>query len=509
MAKKHLSPFSEAHKLSKTSTLLESVCNLLEWDQETYMPKDAIEYRSEQLELMASIVHKNKIAPSFKKALSKLINLETGDLVDMSLSEQESACAREWRRDYNQAVKLPSSFVKQFAKTTSKSLQAWSEAKKESNFKAFAPHLEKVISLNKKKAEYLGYKDHPYDALLDLYEPGMTTAYLTPLFARLKTSLTELLRKIEAKPKHSRDFIVSKHYGKEGQIRFGNLILRSMGFTGGMSRLDISSHPFCNSLNPKDVRMTTRIISNLPLSNIFSVVHEGGHGIYEAQLNETMYGSPLCSAISLGIHESQSRFWETLIGRSRPFWNHFYPLLEKEFPEQLGNTSLEEFYLAVNYVEPSLIRVEADEVTYCLHVIIRFELEKALIEGTLKVKDLPKAWNAKMKESLNITPSSDTEGCLQDIHWSMGSLGYFPTYALGNIYAAQLFACFEKSHPNWEEKVTKGDLLFIRQWLKENLHQYGRQYSPLEMIKKITGQEIEEKFYVQYLKNKYKTLYNL
>jgi len=509
MAKKHLSPFSEAHKLSKTSTLLESVYNLLEWDQETYMPKDAIEYRSEQIELMASIVHKNRISPSFKKALSKLINLETGDILDTSLSEQESACVKEWRRDYNQAVKLPSSFVKQFAKTTSKSLQAWSEARKENNFKAFAPHLEKVVSLNKKKAEYLGYKDHPYDALLDLYEPGMTTAYLTPLFARLKTSLTELLRKIEAKPKHPRDFITDKPYAKEGQIRFGKLLLTSMGFTEGMSRLDISSHPFCNSLNPKDVRMTTRIIPTLPLSNIFSVVHEGGHGIYEAQLNETMYGSPLCSSISLGVHESQSRFWETLVGRSLPFWKHFYPLLQKEFPEQLGNTPFEEFYLAVNYVEPSLIRVEADEVTYCLHVIIRFELEKALIEGSLKVKDLPKAWNAKMKESLNITPSSDAEGCLQDIHWSMGSLGYFPTYALGNVYAAQFFACFEKSHPNWEEKVAKGDLLFIREWLKENLHKYGRQYSPLEMIKKITGQEVEEKFYVQYLENKYKKLYNL
>jgi len=508
MAKKLKTPFSETHKLSKTSSLLESIHYLLEWDQETYMPKDAIEFRSEQLELMASLVHKQRTAPSFKKALSKLINIETGSIVDNTLSAEEMAAAREWRRDYLQAVKLPSSYVKLLAKTSSKALHAWSEARRHNNFKAFAPHLEKLITLNKKKAEYLGYKDHPYDALLDLYEPEMKTAYLTELFGKLKISLTELLKSIQAKPKHPIGFI-HQDYPVGHQMRFGHILLKGMGFSDTMSRLDTSSHPFCSALNPKDVRMTTRLIPTLPLSNIFSVIHEGGHGIYEAQLNDKMYGTPLCSAISLGIHESQSRFWETLIGRSLPFWKHYYPLLQKEFPDQLGSVPLDNFYRAVNNVEASMIRVEADEVTYCLHVIIRFELEKALIEGSLKVKDLPAAWNNKMKEYLGICPSADSEGCLQDIHWSMGAFGYFPTYALGNLYAAQFFATFEKAHSNWQERVAKGELGFIKEWLKENLHKYGRQYTPPEIIKKITGRALEATPYVNYLQQKYKEIYQL
>lgn len=508
MAKKSKTPFSEVHELSKTATLFESIHNLLEWDQETYMPKEAIDYRGQQLELMASLVHKHRTSPSFKKALSKLINLETGAIEDDTLTIEQIAAAREWRRDYLKSSKLPSSFVKQLAKLSSKSIHVWSEAKRHNDFKQFAPYLEKIVALNKKKADYLGFKEHPYDALLDLYEPEMTTAYLTPLFAKLKIALTELLKGIQAKPKNHHHFF--KHdYAAHSQIRFGHHLLEAMGFTKEMSRLDLSSHPFCNSLNPKDVRMTTRIIPNQPLSNIFSVIHEGGHGIYEAQLNESMYGTPLCSAISLGLHESQSRFWETIIGRSLPFWQHFFPLLQKEFPMQLGNANLDDFYKAVNNVESSLIRVEADEVTYCLHVIIRFELEKSLIEGSLKVKDLPLAWNDKMRTYLGISPSSDGEGCLQDIHWSMGAMGYFPTYALGNLYAAQFFESFEKAHPYWKERVSKGELLFIKEWLKENLHKYGRQYTPHEIVKKITGRDLEEKPYVKYLNEKYKKIYHL
>lgn len=508
MAKKSKTPFSEVQELSKTAALFESIHNMLEWDQETYMPKDAIDYRGQQLELMASLVHKHRTSPSFKKALSQLINLETGAIEDTTLTPEQIAAAREWRRDYLKASKLPSSFVKQLAKLSSKSIHVWSEAKRHNDFKQFAPYLQKIVTLNRKKADYLGFKEHPYDALLDLYEPEMTTAYLTPLFAKLKISLTELLKGIQAKPKTHHNFF--KHaYAAHSQIRFGHHLLEAMGFTKEMSRLDLSSHPFCNALNPKDVRMTTRIIPNQPLSNIFSVIHEGGHGLYEAQLNESLYGTPLCSAISLGLHESQSRFWETLIGRSLPFWQHFFPLLQKEFPSQLSNAHLDDFYKAVNNVESSLIRVEADEVTYCLHVILRFEIEKSLIEGSLQVKDLPLAWNDKMRTYLGISPSSDGEGCLQDIHWSMGAMGYFPTYALGNLYAAQFFESFEKAHPNWKEKVSKGELLFIKEWLKENLHKHGRQYTPHEIVKKITGRDLEEKPYVKYLNEKYKKIYHL
>ena len=502
----HNHHFSAVLKLSKQHAILESINGLLGWDQETYMPQGAIDYRSDHLETIASLAHKQKTSDTFALALSKLIDLKTGEIQDPTLSAEEKAAAYQWRKDYNKAMKLPIEFVEEFAKTSSLSMHAWSEAKRHNSFETFAPHLEKIVALCRQKAEYLGYKDHPYDALLDLYEPEMTSAYLTPLFTRLKTSLTRLLQEIQSKPKHPRECL-HKDFPAHGQMHFSHTILDAMGFTHDSSRLDLSAHPFCSALNPKDVRMTTRIIPNLPLSCLFSVIHEAGHGIYEAQLNESMYGTPLCEAISLGIHESQSRLWETWIGKSYPFWQHFYPLLQKEFPSQLGGTHLDTFFLAANHVEPSLIRVESDEVTYCLHVILRFEIEKALIDGSLQVKDLPTAWNEKMREYLGISPQSDGEGCLQDIHWSMGSIGYFPTYALGNLCAAQFFETFEKTYPNWKEQVSQGNLLFIRQWLKEQLHQYGRQFSPQEIITKISGKNLTEQPYVDYLQKKFHKIY--
>jgi carboxypeptidase Taq len=506
MSNTHHPVFQQIHKQSKTTSILESIHNLLEWDQETYMPKEAIEYRSLQIELMASLVHKQKTSKTFKTLLSKLIDIDTGNYLDNTLSIEEKSALREWRRDYLKASKLPASFVKQFAKVTSKAIHAWTEAKHHNRFGEFSNHLEKIVELCRKKADFLGYKEHPYDALLDLYEPDMTCKRLDELFAKLKHSLKELLKTIHAKPKPPRDFL-SKDYSQSSQMKIGQQILKSLGFSSGMNRLDLSSHPFCNSLNPKDVRMTTRIIQNMPLSNIFSVIHEAGHGIYEAQLNEKMFGSPLCSAISLGIHESQSRFWETIIGKSFPFWQHFFPIIQNEFPSQLANVSLDEFFAAVNFVEPSLIRVEADEVTYCLHVILRYEIEKELIEGTLSVKDLPHAWNKKMREYLGVVPHGDNDGCLQDIHWSMGGFGYFPTYALGNLYAAQIFETFSLEHPEWKNEVSKGHFTFIREWLKKKLHHDGRKYSADEVIQNISGKRLEAAPYTEYLKNKFQKVY--
>lgn len=499
--------FLEVLKLSKQQTILGSIHALLEWDQETYMPHGAIEYRSDHLETIASLAHKEKTSPAFAKALSKLIDLETGQITDPELSPQQQAAACQWRKDYNKAIKLPPDFVEEFAKASSLSLHAWSEAKRHNDFKIFAPHLEKIVTLSRKKADYLGYKEHPYDALLDLYEPEMTTADLTPLFTRLKTFLTRLVQEIKSKNNHPRECLL-QDFPTHGQIHFSHTILQAMGFTPESSRLDLSAHPFCSALNPKDVRMTTRITPNQPLSCLFSVIHEAGHGIYEAQLNESMYGTPLCESISLGMHESQSRLWETFIGKSYSFWQHFYPLMQKEFPIQLGGVPLDTFFLAANYVEPSLIRVESDEVTYCLHVILRFEIEKALIDGSLEVKDLPTVWNTKMREYLGISPTSDGEGCLQDIHWSMGSIGYFPTYALGNLCAAQIFETFEETHPHWRDEVSKGKLLFIRKWLKEQLHQYGRQYSSQEIMTKISGKKLTETAYTDYLEKKFQKIYS-
>ncbi len=502
--------YAKLHQISKNAAVLNAVQQLLDWDQETYMPSDAIGLRSLQNELLASLVHKQRTGPAFAKALAKLVDLSSGALLDTSLSPPQIAAVREWRRDYLQDKKLPASFVKTFAKTTSNATHAWAKAKKSGKFREFSPFLEKIVKLCRKKADLLGYKDHPYDALLDIYEPDMTVSYLNPLFDRLKTSLTQLLKAISARPAPDQSFLYGNDsFSKEKQLEFSHVLLKAMGFDPKTSRLDQTMHPFCAMLHPTDTRMTTHLDTNYVMSNIFSVIHEGGHGLYGLGFKEENFGSPLAQSISLGYDESQSRLWETRIGRSLSFWQHFLPLLKQVFPEKLSAVSLDAFYRAINLVKASLIRVEADEVTYSLHVIVRFEIEKALLEGSLRVKDLPEVWNAKMQEYLGVVPKTNSEGCLQDIHWAMGGLGYFPTYTLGNLYASQIFATFEKSHTDWQAKVAKGELGFIREWLHQNIHQYGKQYTAAEMIMRISGQPLSEKPFVAYLEHKYKHLYSL
>ncbi len=502
------SAYDKLLTLSKAITLMSSVEGLLDWDQETYMPKDAIEIRSLQIELLASLVHRQRTSKAFAKALSALIDIETGEVNDDRLTSAQIAALREWRRDFQKAVKLPNVFVKQFAKTISTACHVWKTAKEHNDFKAFAPHLEKVVSLSRKKADILGFKEHPYDALLDLYEPEMKASILTPLFSKLKLPLTQLLKDINVKTPFFEDFLY-RHCPRHKQLEFSHKILHKMGFHPSTSRLDTSAHPFCNGLHPKDTRMTTKVHPENIMSCIGAVLHEGGHGLYNMNLNLEHYGSPLCQQVSLGIDESQSRWWETLIGQSYFFWQYFFPLLQEEFPEQFGGIPLEDFHRAINAVKPGFIRIEADEVTYNLHIIVRFELEKALIEGSLKVKDIPDAWNDKMREYLGVSPEFDGQGCLQDIHWSLGFIGYFPTYTLGNLYSVQFFTTFEKVHPNWKEHISQGSLDFIRDWLKENIHKYGRQYTPSELCQKVTGKSLSEEPYVHYLKKKYSALYHL
>lgn len=472
------------------------------------MPKEAISLRSEQIEILASLVHRQKTSRGFTKALGALIDLETGEVVDSRLSPAQIAALREWRRDYLHAVKLPNSFVKQFAKITSSASHAWQTAKQHNDFKAFSGHLEKVILLSRKKADILGFQEHPYDALLDLYEPEMKTSFLTPLFSKLKLPLTQLLKDIMVKKPIVEDFLY-RHCPPYKQLNFAHQILHKMGFHASTSRLDTSAHPFCSGLQPKDTRMTTKINPENIMLNIGAVLHEGGHGLYNMNLPIEHYGSPLCEQVSLGIDESQSRWWETLIGQSYSFWQYFFPLLKEEFPEQFGGVPLDDFYPAINAVKPGLIRIEADEVTYNLHIVIRFEIEKALIEGSLKVKEIPEAWNSKMREYLGISPEFDGQGCLQDIHWSLGFVGYFPTYTLGNLYSVQFFNAFESAHPNWKERVSSGSLDFIRDWLKENIHCHGKQYTSKELCQRVTGKALSEEPYVAYLNKKYRELYRL
>lgn len=500
--------YEQLLELSKTAALYSGINMLLEWDQETYMPKGAIECRSKQLEMIATLLHKEKTSKKFARTLSSLIDLETGSVLSQKMSDAQKASLREWRRDYLNTVKIPPAFVREYAKATSGGIHAWAEAKQTNNFRLFLPHLEKIIDLCKRKADFLGYKHHPYDALVDSFEPGMTCAILTDLFGHLKIPLTALLKKIQTKHQPHSEFL-NRIYSHQKQIEFAKFLLNSMGFDFARSRLDESAHPMCIPLHPDDTRMTTRILPNQLMFNVSACIHEGGHGIYHANLPKAHYGSPLGEAASLAIDESQSRTWETIVGLSLPFWEYFFPKLQKEFPENLIDVRLEDFYAAINIVEPSLIRIESDEVTYNLHIMVRFELEKAMLEGTLKPKDLPDAWAQEMRNYLGITPKADSEGCLQDIHWSLGAIGYFPTYTLGNLYAAQFFETFTATHPHWAEQFSKGNLAILADWQKEHIHRFGRQYLPEDLCEKVTGKQLTEKPYLSYLEKKFFPLYHI
>lgn len=499
--------YSKLLKLSHHARILVGISHLLDWDQETYMPPGASQIRSLQLATLAGLIHEQKAGKKFKTALEKLIDLRTGEFSDPKISNEKKAALKQWRRDYIKENALPKKFVTEFAKLTSQAILAWREAKKENSFPKFAPFLDKVITMCKKKADYLGYQDHPYDALIDHYEPEMTTKQTAQVFSALKISITDLLRKISSS-KQVDDSFLHGDFSHEKQLNFAHLILNDMGYGLDHGRVDISAHPFSSSSHPTDSRITTRFHKTSLMSCISVILHEAGHALYEMGLPTEHYGSPLGDAISLGMHESQSRWWETRIGQSKPFWHYYLPLLKEVFEGKFNEISLDTFYKAINKVEPSLIRVEADEVTYPLHVILRFEMEKALIEGTLSTHEIPEAWNAKMQELLGITPKTNAEGCLQDIHWAMGGFGYFPTYTLGNIYASQLFEPFIKQHPDWEKKISSGDLLFITNWLKETVHKYGKQYTSQEILKKMTGKESDPGPYINYLTQKYKDIYN-
>jgi carboxypeptidase Taq len=499
--------YQKLYELSKHTRILQGIVSLLDWDQETHMPPGASVIRSQQLETMAGIIHREKTSVKYKSALAKLVDIPTGHLKAKELTPAQTAAVREWRRDYLRDNVLPAKFVEEFAKVTSQATLAWQTAKKENAFQLFAPFLDRIVSMCRKKADLLGYQDHPYDALLDLYEHDIKTKEVDFLFTRLRDTLTPLIKKMASQAVDD-EFLYGK-WDHAKQMAFSEKLLDAIGYARDKGRVDFSSHPFSSSSHPTDSRITTRIHPTSLMSNIFVILHEGGHALYEMGLPQDLYGSPLGEARSLGVHESQSRWWETRIGMSRSFWHYFFPLLKETFKGQLDQVTFETFYRAINKVEPSFIRVEADEVTYPLHVILRFELEKALIEGSLTVRDVPDAWNAKMDQYLGIIPSTNAEGCLQDIHWSMGAFGYFPTYTLGNLYAAHLFEAFAKEHPDWETHVSSGDLGFIKLWLHEKIYQHGQRFTTEELLKQATGHPFSADAYLRYLKHKYSILYHL
>lgn len=488
--------------LSRRANTLDGISRLLSWDQETYMPQKAGPIRAEQLKLLAELSHAVKTGPEFEKLLKAVCDIKTGKSKLTGLSSAQTAAIKVFARDFRREKCLPSAFVQDFVHHTSEAIVVWQNAKAKDDFSHFLPSLKKTIDLVRKKAEHIGYQETAYDALIDEYEPGITTKEVEGVFAEIKKEVSALV-KGRSKAKCA-EIVVDCTL--QDQLEVCHEVLYDIGFDFTRGRLDVSSHPFSTSYHPDDSRITCRDESDSLIVQILTTLHEAGHSFYEMGLPAKEQGTPLGQHISLGIHESQSRFWETRIGRSRGFWKFLLPRLQKRFKKDLGGIKLDEFMTRLNHVKPSFIRTDADEVTYPLHVILRFEIEKELVSGKLAVKDLPKRWNAGMKELLGITPKNDVQGCLQDIHWSMGAFGYFPTYSLGNVYAAQMFEAFEKKHPTWEKRIEKGEFGFIHEWLSDNVWQHGRRFDGAELIRKISGKALSAKPFITYLKAKYKDI---
>ena len=487
--------------LDATVTRLGHITALLEWDQETYMPVGGGGERAAQIALMSGLHHEKIVDSAWEQAFGALDESGSG-----GLGEADEAFLREARKRWEKKVKVPGSLVEELARETSLAQSAWVNARKNNDFASFAPYLSKVIDLEKRYAGYINPDSDTYDVLLDEYEPGATAGDIADIFDGLADGLKSLLERIETGSRPISDFL-EKPYPEEKQDLFGRKVQAWMGYDRNRGRLDLSAHPFTTTLSPDDVRVTTRYNENLVLSGLFSNIHEAGHGLYEQGFGKNLRGSLLADGTSLGIHESQSRFWENTLGRSLAFWEHWYPEFQALFPGNLAGVSVENFYKAVNLVQPSLIRVEADEVTYSFHVIIRFRLERALIAGDLKVSDLPEAWNAAYSELLGIEVPDDSSGCLQDVHWSAGLFGYFPTYALGNLYAAQFSRQMENDLGALEGLMENKGAAAILDWLRKNIHVHGRIYPPGELCRRVTGSDLDPAHFLSYLESKYSEVY--
>jgi carboxypeptidase Taq len=491
---------------------INSAAALLSWDQETYMPAGGGEARAEQISTLQGIAHQKLVSPEIEGLLAAWIDPESGETRDSpgeAWDEPSRSLLREVWRDYSRAKKLPSDFVVKLSRECSLAQQVWAEAKENHSFSQFLPNLRTVLSLKREEAEYLGYRDSPYNALLDVYEPGATIAALRPLFAQIKERLVPLLKKIQQSPVQIDDTMLFHTFDQARQLEFGRMVLIAMGYDFERGRLDLSAHPFTTSFHPTDVRVTTRVHEHDLQSCLFSCIHEGGHGLYDQGLDPRYFGTPLGDSVSLGIHESQSRMWENCVGRSRPFWRFFYPMLQQTFHHQLRSLDGEQFYAAINRVKPSLIRVEADELTYNLHIMLRFEIEQDLIEGRTRPEDLPGIWNRKMEEYLGIVPSNDAEGVLQDVHWSLGAFGYFPTYTLGNLYSVQFYEQAKLEIPHLEDEIAAGQLMVLQRWLGQKIHRWGRMFTPDHLSRRVTGKSLDPEPFLSYVEKKYGELYKL
>jgi carboxypeptidase Taq len=483
---------------------LNGVAALLGWDQQTYMPKGGAEHRAHQSSTIQKLAHIRFTSEEVGQLLEDL-KQKSGELDPDS---DDARLIKVTDREYQKGTKVPSEWIAEFSQLTSKSHQIWVEARAENSFSKFKPSLEKIVEMSRQLAGFFAPYDHVYDPLLDNYEPGMKTADVKTIFEKLRSQQVELVQAIKDKPQVDNSFLHQNFDGQK-QWDFGVEVITRFGYDWDRGRQDKAAHPFTTNFGINDVRITTRIMPDYLGSALFSTLHEAGHAMYEQGVAQNLNRTPLAGGCSLALHESQSRMWENLVGRSYEFWQHFYPRLQEYFPSQLENVSLEDFYKGINRVEPSLIRVEADEATYNLHIMLRLELEIALMEGALEVQDLPEAWNSRMEEYLGLVPPNDKMGVLQDVHWSSGYLGYFSTYALGNLVSVQLWDIIQKDHPDIKEQIRNGEFSQLLSWLRENVHQDGAKFEPQEMVKKVTGSSIDPAPYIGYLKEKYEKIYGI
>jgi len=497
--------YDELIRRSRELSTLASCSSLLGWDEQTYMPPGGAEHRAAQLGLLAGMHHERATDPK----LGELLGLvESSDLIADPISTT-AVNVRELRRSYNRLTKLPRTLVEELARTTSRGHQEWVAARHERNFGRLLPSLETIFALKRQEADCLGYHDVAYDALIDEYEPGAKSKDLATLFAALRNELVPLVKEIAAAKKKPDRSIMTREFPIDRQRIFGETVASAVGFDFRRGRLDSTEHPFCSGIGPGDTRITTRYDPRQFADAFFGILHEVGHGLYDQGLDPSHYGTPMGEAVSLGIHESQSRMWENVVGRSRSFWTYWFPIARQVFREALTDVSREDFYASMNVVEPSLIRVQADEVTYNLHVLIRFELEAALMKSDLPVAELPGAWNEKYQHYLGITPKHHAEGCLQDIHWSAGLIGYFPTYTLGNVYAAQLYGKADADLGGLSEPFARGDFSGLLDWLRQNVHIQGQRFRAADLAQRITGSPPDHRPLVKMLKAKYGEIYGI
>jgi carboxypeptidase Taq len=475
---------------------------LLGWDERVCMPPGGVPLRGQMLATIQRLAHERFTSPE----LGNLLEAAARELEQVTDGEEAGRIFRITRRDYERATRVPAEYVTEHAQVTSAAHEAWKRARERSDYSIFQPHLQHVVRLKQAYAEFFQPLEHPYDALLDDYEPGIRTAEVRSLFKELRPAQVELVRMLQERPQVDDGFMRAS-YDETDMLAFSAEVISSFGFDWQRGRQDKSAHPFALPIGPDDVRITTRFDPRHPFETVFSMMHESGHALYEQGISERLTRTAARGGASLGVHESQSRLWENVVGRSMPFWEYFFPRLQQRFPSQLRGIPLEAFYKGINKVEPSLIRVEADEVTYNLHVMLRVEIEIALLTGAILPNDAPAFWNDKMREYLGVEPKTSAEGILQDMHWSIGLFGYYATYTLGNLISVQLWRRFTADEPDWAAQLRSGRFEPLREWLKRSLHQFGRTYQPRELVERITGQPIATAPYLDYLRSKYGEVY--